>query len=70
MGWLGYFVGKSDHLEHLLEPFFRKIYSRNRIQWCGPIGGRDVYNAGSFFQNNHNLTSITISHCVWGDEFI
>ena len=47
MGWLGYFVGKSDHLEHLLEPFFRKIYSRNRIQWCGPIGGRDVYNAGS-----------------------
>ena len=42
MGWLGYFVGKSDHLEHLLEPFFRKIYSRNRIQWCGPIGGRDV----------------------------
>ena len=25
---------------------------------------------GPFFQNNHNLTSITISHCVWGDEFI
>ena len=52
-----------------IEPFFRGV-SRNKsireIEFS--LEGEMHTMLGPFFQNNHNLTSITISHCVWGDE--
>ena len=33
------------------------------------LGGGEIFTMlGSFFKNNHNLTSIIINNCVWGDE--
>ena len=88
MGWLGYFIGKNDHLEGLfieftptsgasvrdvIEPFFRGV-SRNKsireIGLCSMdlLGGEVFTMLGPFFQNNHNLTTITIHECNFGDE--
>ena len=33
------------------------------------LGGRVFTMLGPFFKNNHNLTTIIINHCVWGDEW-
>ena len=89
MGWVGYFVGKNDHLEELniayftptlgvnyrdvMEPFLRGVNLNKSIQNLD-FEGVDLLEGGiftmltPFFQNNHNLTSINIRACVFGDE--
>ena len=89
MGWLGFFIGKNDHLEELLirsftptsgasvrdvlEQFFRGV-SCNKSIWkidfsCMDLLGGEVFTMlGPFYMNNHNLTNINTSACVFGDE--
>ena len=78
MGWLGYFVGKSNVLRHLsilseysLEPFLRGVNHNKSITKIGfyeldLLGGQSFRVLESFFKNNHNLTDITINNCRFG----
>ena len=89
MGWLGYFVGKNEHLQELIinpfiptsgsslrdvmEPFLRGVSQNKSIRAIDfsnvdLLGGEMFTMLGSFFQNIYNLTTISISNCVWGDE--
>ena len=89
MGWLGYFVGKNEHVEELvihpftppsgfsvrdvMESFYRGVNQNKSIREIKFLGadllaGEMFTMLGPFFNNNHNLTSISVRNCVWGDE--
>ena len=57
-----------------IEPFFRGISSNKSIQTIKFFGGIDLLGGElftmltPFFQNNYNLTNITIYDCDFGDE--
>ena len=89
MGWLGYFIGKNQHLEEVairpftpspgasvrdvIEPFCRGVSSNKSIREIdfsrvNLLGGEMFTMLGPFFRDNHNLTSIHIAGCDFGDE--
>ena len=78
MGWLGYFVGKSNSLLHLsimneysLEPFLRGVNHNKSITSLSfydinLLGGQAFTLLDSFFRNNPNLTEIAVNNCRFG----
>ena len=83
MGWLGYFVGRNKHLQKLvinsfltrdvIAPFLRGVNRNTSIKGIefaniNLLGGQVFTMLGSFFKSNHNLTSIIIHNCGFGDE--
>ena len=81
MGWLGYFVGKNEHLRKLnirsfrdvIEPFLRGVNRNKSIREIGfydvdLLGGEMFTMLTPFFQNTYNLTTIIINDCNFGDE--
>ena len=81
MGWLGYFVGKSNVLRHLsirngssLEPFLIGVnHNKSITTLCfngvNLLEGRSfMMILDSFFKNNHNLTEITVNNCLLGND--
>jgi len=82
MGWLGYFVGKNNHLKELelfnnididvLEPFIRGLNNNKSIckfnfYYIDLSGGQIFTMMGQFFKNN-SIGVIYMEECVIGVE--
>ena len=82
MGWLGYFVGKNEHLEELnfgpfasvdmevIEPFLRGVNNNksiNKLNFCGmDLLGGKIFTIMGQFVKNSNLEELSIENCSLG----
>ena len=77
LGWLGYFVGKSDTLQHLsigaltlfmskrLGPFIQCLSQNRSIETLSisiDIGSASFRQMGDFFKNNNNLRELSFGY--------